>query len=90
MSSGLPVIATKISEIEEAIVDNKNGIVVDFMDIATMASAIITLSKNATMRKEIGSRNRLDVEKNFSLDSHTKKIECLYLSLIGRDVRNLC
>jgi glycosyltransferase involved in cell wall biosynthesis len=82
MSSGLPIIATKISEIEEAIIDNKNGILVNFMDIATMASAIITLSKNATMRKEIGSRNRLNVEKKFSLASHTKKIECLYLSLI--------
>jgi glycosyltransferase involved in cell wall biosynthesis len=82
MSCGLPIIATKISEIEEALINKENGILVDFMDTKTMASAIITLCKNVTMRREIGSRNRSAVEKKFSLISHTKTIECLYLRVI--------
>ena len=63
MSSGLPIIATKICEIEEALIDNKNGMLVEFMDIAAIASAIITLSKNVTLHREIGCRNRSTVEK---------------------------
>jgi glycosyltransferase involved in cell wall biosynthesis len=82
MSSGLPIIATRISEIEEAVIDNKNGLLVDFMDIKTMAFSILALSKNVTKRIEIGLCNRSAVERKFSLVSHTKKIENLYLSII--------
>jgi glycosyltransferase involved in cell wall biosynthesis len=79
MSSGLPIIATRISEIEEAIIENKNGILVDFMDIEKMASAIITLCKNETMRNEIGRNNRLTVDRNFTkLKSNSEYSSFLY------------
>jgi glycosyltransferase involved in cell wall biosynthesis len=90
MSCGLPIIATKISEIEEAIIDKKNGILVDFMDVETMASAIITLCKNDNMRKEIGIRNRSVVDKKFNLVSHAKAIESLHLSIIRGEMHNSC
>ena len=86
MSCELPVIATKISEIEEAIVDNKNGILVDFMHVEQMTSAIIKLCKNNSMRNEIGTRNRLDVETKFDLASHANRIESLYLRFIRRNI----
>jgi glycosyltransferase involved in cell wall biosynthesis len=82
MSIGLPIIATKISAIEEALVDNKNGILVDFMNTKKMAFAILALCKNAALRKEMGLRNRLLADKRFSLASHTKRIESLYFGVI--------
>jgi len=88
MSCSLPVIATKISEIEEAIVDNKNGILVDFMNIEKMTNAIITMCNNKSMRMEFSARNRSDVEKKFSLVSHSNAIEQLYLSSIQKNAHH--
>lgn len=82
MSCGLPVIGTKISENKEAIVDNKNGLLVDFMDINKMALAIITLYKNEIMCKKIGSYNRSLVEKCFNLVSHANQIEFIYSDIL--------
>ncbi len=90
MSCGLPVIATKISEVEEAIIDNKNGILVDYMDIEKMASAIIKLCNSKSMRNEIGTRNRLKVDRRFNLISHAKAIGSLYYKIIRNDSHNLC
>jgi glycosyltransferase involved in cell wall biosynthesis len=82
MSCGLPIIATRISEIEEAITEKKNGILVDFMKIDQMASAIMSLCQNKMMRDEIGKRNRLKAQRYFNLDGHSKTMEALYLNIL--------
>ena len=86
MSCGLPIIGTKLSEIEEAIVDNKNGILVDFMNIEKMTLAIITLCQNKTLRKAFGALNRSIVERKFNLIFHVKLIESLYFSMIEKEI----
>jgi glycosyltransferase involved in cell wall biosynthesis len=90
MSCGLPILATKISEVEEAIIDNKNGILVEYMDIEKMASAIIKLCNSKSMRNEIGTRNRLIVDRKFNLISHAKAIGSLYFSIIRNDAHTPC
>jgi len=82
MSSGMPIIASKIGEIEEAVVDRENGILVDISDVSKMASAILKLAENPNLRKDIGQKNRALAEKQFSLSTHTRKIESLYYRLL--------
>lgn len=82
MSCGLPIIATKIIEIEEAIVNEKNGVLVEYMDTKKMAAAIVRLCKNHPMREDIGSRNRLVAKKKYSLLAHTNAIQSIYLNII--------
>jgi glycosyltransferase involved in cell wall biosynthesis len=82
MSCSLPVIATRISEIEEAIVDKSNGILVDLNDSENLASAIISLCTNDRLRNEIGVTNRSLVHQNFDLNLHAKAIQSLYSQII--------
>ncbi len=82
MSCSLPIIATKISEIEEAIIDNQNGLLVEFKNHKKMASAILTFYKNENLRKEIGARNRLAVDRKYNIISHAKEFGSLYSSFI--------
>lgn len=46
MSSSLPVLATKIGETEEAVIDGENAILVDFNDFEKVASCIVKLSED--------------------------------------------
>jgi glycosyltransferase involved in cell wall biosynthesis len=82
MSCGLPIIATKIGEIEEAIIDKQNGFLVNHMDTDEMAAIIIELCQNTSMRDQIGTLNRSIVNKKFNLIEHKNKIQALYLKSI--------
>ena len=81
MSIGLPVLATKISEIEEAVSDNGNALLVDYNDVEEMAFGIIKLCEDEELRKNMGKSNRNRVIEKFNLRSHTKSIETIYQSL---------
>ena len=90
MSCGLPIIATRLSEIEEAIIDTKNGLLVDFMNIEKMSSAVIMLCKSKRLCNEIGTYNRLVAERKFSLITHVKSIESIYLNIFRKSRHYLC
>jgi glycosyltransferase involved in cell wall biosynthesis len=90
MSCELPIIATKISEIEEAITDHKNGYLVDFMDTDSMADVIVKLCRDQSMRSNIGTLNRLTAVKKYSLVEHTNKIQSIYYKTIYQNCKNLC
>lgn len=89
MSCSLPIIATRISEIEEAITDKENGMLVDFMNLEKMAAAITTLCKNESLRNKIGKSNRLMVYRNYDLNSHARTIESLYVRISEEKTSNL-
>ncbi len=82
MSTGLPILASKISEIEEAVAQGKNGILVDFGDEEGMAYGIIKLTEEKELRKEMGKRNRRRAQQEFDLKSHVKSVERIYKSLV--------
>jgi glycosyltransferase involved in cell wall biosynthesis len=46
MSVGLSVLAAKIGETEEAVIDGENAILVDFNDFEKVASCIVKLSED--------------------------------------------
>ena len=83
MSSGLPVLATRTGEIAEAVIEGLNGILIDYNDVEEMASAIIKLSENETLRENMGNENRQRAVGHFDLKSHANSIETLYVNLLS-------
>jgi glycosyltransferase involved in cell wall biosynthesis len=82
MSMGLPILASNIGEIREAVVDGENGILFDIDDIETMASAINSLAASAQMRAAMGSENRMKSIREFSLKFHTRAVQNIYAKLL--------
>jgi len=74
MACGLPVIASKIGGMPEAIIDNKTGILVEPNNANALADAIEFLIDNESIRKRMGKSGRKRVEKYFTWDIHTKKL----------------
>jgi glycosyltransferase involved in cell wall biosynthesis len=81
MSMGLPVLATNISAIKEAVAEGENAILVNYNDVNTMAAAIKKLSENVQLRLKMGINNRNNIVKRFDLTVHTESIQKIYSKL---------
>jgi len=86
MSSDLPILATRIGEIEEAVVDGENGFLVDYSDVDKLAYAIIELSENKNMRREMGQYNRRRATADFDLKSHVESTQKIYDEILTQSV----
>jgi len=74
-SCGLPVVASKLEGIEDAIKNGENGFLVDHSDIQGFVDIITNLLANDEEREKFGKRAR-----EFSLENyHWRKIACTYL-----------
>lgn len=66
MAAGLPVVATDIIGIREALGD-ADEVLAPPGDASAMAAGIIRLALNATRRRELGAANRRRIDENFGL-----------------------
>ena len=69
MSLGCPVIASKTKPLEELIVNNFNGILVDFFDYETLSIEISNLLDNRKLRSTISINARKSIVKNYDLQT---------------------
>lgn len=67
-ASEVPVIGTKIGGIQEAIIDEYNGLLVSVGDKEGLKKAIETLVTNRHVRKELGLNGRVYIKKKFSIE----------------------
>ena len=77
---GLPVIATRVGGISEAIIDRRNGLLVDVGDIDGITSRILELIGDKELRIAIKNNNIHD-SKKFDLKHIISKYENIYLSM---------
>jgi len=82
MSVGLPVIASKISEIEEVVNPDRNAILVEYDDVFQMATALIKLAENKKLRELLGEENQKRVQAIFSLQAHVDSIQRVYENIL--------
>lgn len=81
MSFGLPVIATDVGGVREA-VTQECGILVKRNDIKGVTKALENLIVNEGLRKRMGEEARRYVEQHFSLQEMCKKTEAVYRSVV--------
>ena len=83
MAAGLPVVATDVGGVREAIVEGETGFIVPSGDDRQMAARIIqTLSDDANARA-MGARGKVIVEK-FSSENHLRNTIELYEELLAK------
>lgn len=72
-----PVVAYNTGGIKELVVDNRTGFLAPYNDYATLAKKLIILLKNENLRNEFGLQGRQEVEKKFTVNNYTNKIQVL-------------
>lgn len=78
MRAGLPVIATDVDGVREAVVDGESGILVQARDGNGLARAIQQLIADPALRQRMGSRGRTIYERRFSLSAMLDKTTSVY------------
>ncbi|MBU4375061.1 glycosyltransferase family 4 protein [Patescibacteria group bacterium] len=79
MSAGLPVIGPANNGLEDIILENKNGILIDTSNSEMLAQAIIKLQQNRQLRLRLGKEAKEQIDKNFSISLMAEKFEKLLL-----------
>jgi glycosyltransferase involved in cell wall biosynthesis len=84
MASAKPIVTTRLGNIEKIIEHKKTGLLVNPGNIDELSKAIIILLSDKELRTKLGQEARKVVVRNYSWESHAKKI----LSLC-KDIENL-
>ena len=73
MASGLPVVTTNVGANPDIFINGKYNSLIEPGDKLNLRNTLIEFIHNESLRKELGSLNRKNVENNFDLKKTTLK-----------------
>ena len=83
MAAGLPVIATDVGGVREAVIEGETGHIVSSGDHEQMAERIVQLLENPERSREMGLRGKLIAEQKFAAEHHLRNTLELYEELLS-------
>jgi glycosyltransferase involved in cell wall biosynthesis len=84
MAAGLPVVATPVNGIPEAMADRKHGIMVPPGDRPALLAAVLELVQDRQLRERMGRAGRARIDASFDSPHFADALGRIYLSLIER------
>jgi glycosyltransferase involved in cell wall biosynthesis len=82
MAAGLPVVATDVGGVREAVVEGETGFIVPHGDDARMAQRIIEVLTDGAHARSLGERGKAIVARKFSSERHLQNTLELYAELL--------
>jgi glycosyltransferase involved in cell wall biosynthesis len=84
MAAGVPVVASRVGGVPEAVEDGSTGLLVPPRDAAALANAIGTLLEHRALARRFGDAGRQRVMRHFRLERVVRETEELYVELLAR------
>ena len=84
MAAGLPVVATPVGAIPEAIREGEEGFLVPVQDAPALTAALRRLIDDPALRLALGAKARKRAVEVFSIEAVTAQLEALYRELMAR------
>lgn len=82
MRAGLPVIASNVGGVPEAVEEGVNGFLVPRGDVLTLSERLAGLMENPDLRGAMGQASRLRYEQYFSVEGMLEKAWSIYAGLV--------
>ena len=83
MAMGLPVVAFAVDGVVETVVDNQTGYLVRTEDISGLATAILKLATDSSLRTQFGCNGRHRVEECFSAEGTARQVGNIIAGTLG-------
>jgi glycosyltransferase involved in cell wall biosynthesis len=83
MAAGVPVIASRVGGLPEAVEDGESGILVPPGDVAALAAAIGRLAADRTLARRLGDHGAARVRERFTMAGMANATLALYQRLAG-------
>jgi len=87
MRAGLPVVASQVGGIAEAVADGESGILVPPGDPDALGAALRLVLTNCDLRARLGSRGRRRYERHFTFDAMFARTCDLYHGIVAASAR---
>lgn len=87
MRAGLPVVASQVGGIPEAVVDGETGRLVPSQDIGALRGALRSLLVDASLRVELGARGRQCYEDRFTFQRQFDATLAVYQEVVAAHER---
>jgi glycosyltransferase involved in cell wall biosynthesis len=87
MRAGLPVVASKVGGVGEAVTHGENGLLVGAGDGNDLAAAIRRMIRDGSVRERFGRAARLLYEERFRLERTVDQTAQLYHAVLNRSLR---
>ena len=84
LACGVPVVATDVGDTGDIVVDGKTGFLVKPGDAVGMASKVVEIVEDESLRRRMGIEGRKHIEENFNYDDVMGKIKRVYEERKGR------
>ena len=81
MASGAPIISTPIGGIPEAVIEGKNGYLINPGDISGLKGALEKLCSDKLLRESMGKESLALIDNKFNIKTIVKQIHSLYSEL---------
>jgi glycosyltransferase involved in cell wall biosynthesis len=88
MSAGLPVVATNVGGLGEALNNGESGILVPRDDVAALSAVLRRLIEDPLLRQRLGVAARLTYESRHRLECMIERTAVIYESAVSGNVTN--
>jgi glycosyltransferase involved in cell wall biosynthesis len=85
MRAGLPVVASDVGGIGEAVVHGKSGCLVRAKSVEALAATLKALINNSLERERLGAQGRLRYESKFRFERTLSETAALYATIVGKN-----
>lgn len=82
MAMGIPIVSTDVAGAKELVNDQETGFILSQGDVEGLTQALMRLSEDMVLRKQMGDASRLRIERHFSFRCRLEKIEDLYEQVV--------
>jgi glycosyltransferase involved in cell wall biosynthesis len=86
MRAGLPIVASQVGGIPEALIEGATGCLVPARDPVKLAATVVKLLKSEATRTTFGQVAQERWRKHFRIDTMMQQVEEYFMTLIGRGV----
>jgi glycosyltransferase involved in cell wall biosynthesis len=83
MRAGLPVAASRVGGVGEAVANGENGFLAEAGDVEGLAAAIRRLVEDVSVRQRLGRAARLAYEEKFALERTVEQTADVYRTVLG-------
>src|SRR5215470_424097 len=80
---GLPVVATRIGGVPEAVLEDRTGVLVPPRDPEALARAVVALIENEDLRRTMSGEGRRFVAQHYDWRPNAGRMEQLYAELLS-------
>lgn len=87
MSYGIPIVATDVGSINDAVIDNRNGYLIEPGNIEQLSNSILKVLDNNNLYK-MGNESRKISKSLFNSVLYQENIQQLYKDIINKDISN--